>query len=116
KKTLIIKTIIGGDKVISSSSATQNQIQGFNRQHLHPALEGARFAQNHKNQGVQVLNVTQASPAWQSGLRENDYIIAVNRQSINSINDLKKLAQKKTNKTIALNIQRGNSALFLVLR
>ncbi|MCU7966629.1 MAG: Do family serine endopeptidase, partial [gamma proteobacterium symbiont of Bathyaustriella thionipta] len=36
KKTLIIKTIIGGDKVISSSSATQNQIQGFNGQHLHP--------------------------------------------------------------------------------
>ncbi len=114
KKTLTINTIIGGDNEVLSSA--QAQTQSFNGQGLHPALEGAYFTQNANKQGVLVQKVTKASPAWQAGLRENDQIIAINLQSINSINDLKKLANKKLDKTIALNIHRGNSALFLVLR
>lgn len=116
QKTLTIKAVIGGDKVASSTSTKKAPTQGFNGQNLHPALEGARFAQNENNQGVQVLDIIKASPAWQAGLRENDYITAINRQNIKSIDDLKKLADKKLNKTIALNIRRGNSALFLILR
>ena len=116
KKTITINAVIGGDKALSSTSSTPAQTQGFNGQHLHPALEGAHFAQHANDQGVLVLKVTKASPAWQSGLRENDLIIAINRQSVHSINDLKKLAKNKTNKSIALNIRRGDSALFLVLR
>ena len=114
KKTLTINTIIGSDNEALSSA--QAQTQSFNGQGLHPALEGAYFTQNANKQGVLVQKVTKASPAWQAGLRENDQIIAINLQSINSINDLKKLADKKLDKTIALNIHRGNSALFLVLR
>ncbi len=115
KKTLIINSAIGGNdnKVLSSA---QTQLQIFNGQLLHPALEGARFTHNGNKQGVLVLEVTKASPAWLAGLREDDQIIAINRQSINSINDLKTLADQNLNKTIALNIHRGNSALFLVLR
>ncbi|MCW8931771.1 MAG: DegQ family serine endoprotease [Gammaproteobacteria bacterium] len=117
KKTLKIKAIIGGEKIISTNKpSTLSPAQTSNGQQLHPALEGAQFAQNGKNKEVQVVNVTQASPAWQAGLRNGDVILAINRKLIHSINDLKKQAIVKQNQAIALNIRRGNSALFLVLR
>ncbi len=116
KNTLKIKVIIGGDKILSSVTPVKTKPQTFNEQQLHPSLKGAHFGQNKNNRGVQVLSVTKASPAWQAGLRDGDVIIAVNRKPVNSISNLKKQAIKMSNQSIALNIHRGNSALFLVLR
>ncbi len=116
QKTLTLKAIIGGNKTLSATTPAQTPPQAFNGQKLHPSLEGAHFGQNGKDKGVQVLSVTKASPAWQAGLRDGDLIIAINRKPVNSINDLKKQAIKKNNQSIALNIHRGNSALFVVLR
>ena len=115
-KTLELKAIIGGDKLLSANTPTAAQPQALDGEQLHPALEGAHFTQNKKSNGVQVLSVTKASPAWQTGLRDGDSIIAVNRQAIHSISDLNVQAVQKKNQSIALNIHRGNSALFLILR
>lgn len=114
-KTITLKATIGGETTLSSVAAPLEEA-GFNGKQLHPTLEGAYFGQNGQMQGVQVLSVAKGSLAWQSGVRKNDIIIAINRKEIRSLSDLKKMAAKNQNPLIALNIHRGNSALFLVLR
>ena len=115
-KNIELNATIGGDEILSSNTLEKVPPNAFKGQQLHPSLEGAQFGLDTKSKGVQVLGVTKASPAWQVGLRSGDSIIAINRRSISSINDLKKQAIKKNNQTIALNIHRGNSALYLILR
>lgn len=116
KKTMDIKAVIGDDKVFSSIPSADTKAPGFAGKELHPSLEGAVFGQNPHAQGVKILKVKKHSPAWQAGLHDNDVIIAINRHRVDSLQGLKKLSQNKNGQVIALNIHRGNSALFLVLR
>ncbi len=118
KKIIQIKAIIGGGDDTTAANAQKLESKpAFSGQQLHPSLDGAQFAKSSKQQaGVEVLKVLKNSPAWQIGLRKDDLIIAINRMPIQSLQDLKKLASKKTSRAIALNIHRGNSALFIVLR
>jgi serine protease DegQ len=85
---------------------------------LHPALEGAKLEntkQGQQPQGVEVTDVAQRSPAASIGLRKGDVIVGINRLKINNVADFTK-AMKAHSEVIALNIIRGNSSLFLVLR
>ena len=86
-------------------------------QTLHPALEGAKL-ENKKDAnltGVEVSDVTARSPAAAIGLRKGDVIIGVNRMKVDNINQLAKVMKDRTD-VLALNIIRGNSSLYLVLR
>jgi len=67
-----------------------------------------------KVEGVEVVDVERGSPAARAGLRKGDIIISVNRQPVKSVEDVRKAA--RGNKGILLNIQRGNGALFLVIK
>ena len=84
-------------------------------------LEGARLSDidgdntSEGKRGVRVVEVAQDSPAWQAGLREGDLIISVNKQLIYSLEDVQR-AVKKQASILLLNIQRGESALFIVIR
>ncbi len=117
KKTMEIKATIGGEKLLSSTTHKVPDPKHFDGQQLHPSLKGAHFASIVKKQGmgVEVTSVKKGSPAWQVGLRSGDIIVTINRKSVNSISDIKKQAVKKHQQSIALNIHRGRSALFLVL-
>ena len=118
-KTLNLTAIIGGSQ--DTKPITSNNIPNaaFKGQQLHSALAGANLIQSSNGQGIQVLNVKPQSSAWRSGLRADDLIVAINRKEVNSLSELKKLAEKfnkNKQKTLALNIHRGRSALFLVIR
>ncbi len=65
-------------------------------------------------QGVSILEVAQGSPAFVAGLRPGDLIVSVNRHKVANLEDFRKLA--RASDTLLLNIQRGNSALFLMLK
>jgi len=67
-----------------------------------------------KVEGVEVIDVEHGSQAARAGLRKGDIIVSVNRQSVKSVDDIRKAA--KGNKGVLLNIQRGNGALFLVIK
>ncbi len=68
-----------------------------------------------KTQGVEILQVQRFSPAWNAGLRSGDVVVSVNRQQVNSVEDVRK-ALKLGRNGILLNLQRGDSALFVVIR
>jgi serine protease Do/serine protease DegQ len=68
-----------------------------------------------KVEGVEVVDVERGSPAARAGLRKGDIIVSVNRQPVKSVDDVREAA-KESNKGILLNIQRGNGALFLVIK
>ena len=88
---------------------------------LSKRLEGARLADiddkygSDGKLGVKVIEVLTDSPAWRSGLRENDLIISVNKRPVYSLNDVQ-TASEKEESMLLLNIRRGESALFIVIR
>ncbi|MFC0445876.1 DegQ family serine endoprotease [Pseudidiomarina halophila] len=81
---------------------------------LHPALEGATLAAN-EDGGVIITELVEGSIAARYGLRKDDIIMAVNRQPVASVSELRN-ALDSARGVVALNIQRGNSSLYLVLR
>jgi len=65
-------------------------------------------------EGVLVLKAAPGSPAWQAGLRDNDVVVAVNRQRVHSLNDVKRALSGSNG--VLLNIRRGDGAFYLLLR
>jgi serine protease DegQ len=85
---------------------------------MHPALEGATFTTGDDRTGnaaVTVPEVADGSPAARIGLRAGDVIVGVNRKRISSVSELSESIEQ-ANGVIALNVQRGNSNLFVIIR
>lgn len=88
-----------------------------NAENLHEALKGAQL-ENYTNAGttgIRVAKVEKDSLAARYGLKEGDIIIGVNRQKVENLGALRKQLEKKPS-ILALNIVRGNSSLYIVLR
>ena len=84
----------------------------------HPMLEGASFENpdtGDKTKGVVVTQVERGSPAFQLGLRQGDRIVAVNRKSVNTLDDLK-LALKDSGRQSALFVKRGDQDQMFVIQ
>lgn len=84
---------------------------------LHPALDGAKLTNKAEGnvKGIEVTDVAARSPAASIGLKKGDLIVGVNRARIENLKELEK-AVKSNPDVLALNIIRGNTSLFLVLR
>ena len=80
---------------------------------MHPMLEGAQLS--NADGGVKVGTVDERSAAAQIGLVEGDMIIGVNRQRISNVADLRKALDNRSG-IAALNIQRGNTNLYILIR
>lgn len=76
---------------------------------IHAAFEGASFANADGGGGVVVQAVAAGSPAAQSGLRANDIILAIGRERIANVDQLR--AAVKGVSSFAITIQRGRSRL-----
>ncbi|EPE37778.1 protease [Candidatus Photodesmus katoptron] len=85
---------------------------------LHEGLTGAELANTTEKdfiQGVKITSVSQGSNAEAYQLKPNDIIIAVNRNRIKNLAEFRSVIDKKPN-ILALNIQRGNRNLYLVVK
>ena len=84
---------------------------------IHPALNGATLINGEvKGQkGVLIKSIAKNSPASRLSLQEGDLITGVNKARINSVSDLRKIIDSNPS-AIALNIIRGDSRLYLILR
>ncbi|MGA9393376.1 MAG: DegQ family serine endoprotease [Candidatus Sulfotelmatobacter sp.] len=67
-------------------------------------------------QGVVITDVSQGSPAADSGLQRGDVIEQVNRQPVNSVADYQRLVGEAGKKPVILLVNRGGNTTFLVVQ
>ena len=107
----------GKDKTFKVTLGEQNETK-TQAADLHQGLAGAQFSNTtpaDSIQGVKVVTVEKNSPAAQYQLQKDDIIIGVNRQRVKNIADLRKILEKKPG-VLALNIQRGEQSIYLIIR
>lgn len=80
---------------------------------MHPMLDGAELSNT--NGGVKIDAVTNNSAAAQIGLQADDMIVGVNRQRVTNLAELRKALENRSG-VAALNIQRGNTNLYVLIR
>ncbi len=82
---------------------------------IHRMLDGAELENNADALGIDIKSVEEDSPAAVIGLQRGDVISGINRTRIKSIGELR--SYLNDNKGVfALNVVRGNSTLFLMIR
>lgn len=103
------------DVQVTLGDATQSTVAA---KEIHPALEGATLTNGKTKQGVDgvvISELTARSPSALIGLQDGDVIIGVNRHKIDNVIDLRN-ALDEAKGVIALNVKRGVSTLYLVIR
>ncbi|OOF80569.1 DegQ family serine endoprotease [Rodentibacter caecimuris] len=81
------------------------------------ALDGAEL-NNYNAKGIKGIEITKVQPnslAAQRGLKTGDIIIGVNRQAVESTQDLRKILEGKPS-AVALNILRGENNFYLLVQ
>ncbi|MFL6550255.1 MAG: PDZ domain-containing protein, partial [Povalibacter sp.] len=76
---------------------------------LHPAFEGAALSSAGGGGGVTIQTVAEGSPAANNGFRANDVIVAIGRQRIQNMEQLRAAVKDATAFTVT--IRRGNATL-----
>lgn len=85
---------------------------------IHPSLKGATFSTGKTAKGasgIEVTDIAERSPAAMVGLEANDVIVGVNRKRVESVSELRD-ALEDANGVMALNVVRGNSSLYILIR
>jgi serine protease Do/serine protease DegQ len=120
-ETVRIKIIRNGkNKTITATLSEIENVAEVSAGEIHPGLAGAEFsdfngnAENFRNKGVVVDSIEPGSPAEMRGLQPNDIIAEVNRQRIESVQELKEVAEGQS--LLILGIRRGNRNLLLQIR
>ncbi|MGQ0699269.1 MAG: Do family serine endopeptidase, partial [Panacagrimonas sp.] len=106
-----VTVVVGKDTEVAAAGAA-----------LHPSLAGAMFAPLDEaaakaadTKGILVQKVAPGSPAARTGLRPDDIVIAVNRESVDTMAKFEKLAGVQEGQLL-MHVRRGPGALFLVVR
>ena len=95
--------------------ATQNVVVA---KEIHPALEGATLTNGKSEQGdygIVISDIISRSPASRIGLQDGDVIIGINRKKVDNLVQLRTELEDAEG-VIALNVKRGISSLYLVIR
>jgi Do/DeqQ family serine protease len=112
-----INVLHKGNAVTRTAHVAAPQIQQAEGKKIHPKLTGTILSSTlatESIQGVRIEKIHTASYAYQAGLRPGDIIVMANRRPVRGLDDLKTAAAN--NATLLLNIQRGDSAFFVMLR
>jgi serine protease Do/serine protease DegQ len=116
-QTVRLSVIRDGESLVREVTLAAKSVGKLEGSTLDERLAGATFgaAQNTEPTGVSVVDVARDSRAYAAGLRSNDIITAVNRQSIESVGDFE-AAVESARDALLLNVRRGDAALFIVIR
>jgi S1-C subfamily serine protease len=85
---------------------------------LHPMLTGASLSDGKTpdgENGVVINNVDQGSPAAALGLEKGDVIVGVSRSRVTTTKELRDILTKSSG-VIALQVQRGDRILYVLIR
>ncbi|MNH26858.1 Periplasmic serine endoprotease DegP precursor [compost metagenome] len=99
---------------VTLEQSAQTQVESGN---IYTGIEGAELsnAQIGSQKGVKVDNVKAGSAAARIGLKKGDIILGVNQQPIQNLGELRKILDSKPS-VLALNIQRGDTQLYLLMQ
>lgn len=111
-KTIQLEVIQNGQKI--KLSATLKEAPKDKTAFIHPLLEGALLADTENNQGVIISQIKEDSVSMYYGLKQGDIIIGINRTPVNNLKELTALIESSP-RILALNIQRNNRLLYLIL-
>ncbi|WP_444880139.1 serine endoprotease DegP [Citrobacter koseri] len=92
--------------------SSQNQVDSSS---IFNGIEGAEMSNKGQDKGVVVSNVKPNTSAAQIGLKKGDVIVGANQQAIKNIAELRKILDSKPS-VLALNIQRGDSTIYLLMQ
>ncbi len=103
-------------KPLSVTAVLKEPAQVSDAESIHPALAGAELVEVSEDSagGIRIRSVAPGSPAAQAGLRADDRIIAVNRQRVATIAQLREAAKGQSSMLVQL--RRGSQVLLLPLR
>ncbi|AGH74791.1 serine endoprotease DegP [Edwardsiella piscicida] len=97
---------------VTLEQSAQSQVASDN---IFSGIEGAELSNAAGGKGVKVDNVKKGSTAARIGLQKGDVILGVNQQAIANIGELRKILDAKP-PVLALNIQRGDNTLYLLMQ
>ncbi|WP_176919770.1 serine endoprotease DegP [Superficieibacter sp. 1612_C1] len=97
---------------VELQQSSQNQVDSST---IFSGIEGAEMSNKGQDKGVVVSSVKANSPAAQIGLKKGDVIVGANQQSVKNIAELRKILDAKPG-VLALNIQRGDTSIYLLMQ
>ncbi|CNE61371.1 serine endoprotease DegP [Yersinia bercovieri] len=99
---------------VTLEQSSQAQVDSGN---IYTGIEGAELSNSDVNgkKGVKVDNVKAGSAAARIGLKKGDIIIGINQQPVQNLGELRKILDTKPS-VLALNIQRGDTSLYLLMQ
>jgi serine protease DegQ len=107
--------IIRESKELIISVPVGKKMDAYNKaSDIHPSLEGAKLKNSVNEKGVDVVSISNGSPASQSGLRPNDRIVSINRVVIENLEQLTEVARQSKG-ALLVRVIRGNGALYIIL-
>ncbi len=117
-----IEVLREGKASVLTATIAEPEMAMLDGKRLHPRLAGALYGNIEEGsplygrvEGVQVVKVQPDGPAWRAGLRPSDVITSVNRQPVVDVQALQRIATPN-NRTLLLNLQRGDGALFILIQ
>lgn len=99
---------------VELQQSTQNKVESAT---IYTGIEGADLSNYEVKgvKGVKVDTVKAGSAAARIGLKKDDVILGVNQQSVANLGELRKILDSKPS-VLALNIQRGDSSIYLLMQ
>lgn len=115
-----IELVRDGETMTVSSEIGDPMQSSVQAEELHPKLAGARFSELDERsplfgrvEGVMVEDVKRGSPAARH-LRPGDVITSVNRQPVTNLRELREAVSDAD--ALVLNLRRGDSSMFVLIR
>ncbi|QCP58554.1 serine endoprotease DegP [Pantoea sp. SO10] len=99
---------------VELQQSSQDKVQSAT---IYTGIEGADLSNIDTNgqKGVRVDSVKPGSAAARIGLKKGDVILGVNQQAVANLGELRKVLDTKPS-VLALNVQRGDSSLYLLMQ
>ena len=114
-KKVKITVIRDGDEEDFTVKLKQAESANVEAASIHNMLDGAELDNNPDDNGVDVSDIQQGSPAHALGLRKGDLITGINRTRTRNIAELRSYL-KDHEGVFALNVMRGNRNMYLMIR
>lgn len=120
-QTVELEIIRKGHMKLITATIKQMEVVAIDAAEISYRLSGAKIAEIKESdiragqvQYLQVVEIEPGSPAWNTGLRQHDIIHSINKIVVKTFEEAYLAA--KNSRALLLNIQRGDQALYVLLK